>query len=1642
MNLNKYSLFVWDCEVFPNYLLFCFIDVKTQERIEFSYLTTPTLGDLGKFEQFILDPNKAFIGYNSSFDENIAAATLYLYSVLRSPDRKYNMNAFIPVIKAVANCMISSDDYIDAAVDSLFMTDTFPSNKGIAYETRVALSEYKKQNSFHRPKILKHLSIDLMRLHDLQTSLKLLEAKSGCRILESAINFDIQIKEDSINQIREYCYNDCEILITLFHRAETINGLSLRSALSEKFGVAETQLIPLSSPAVVSSVIPTAVKRQYNILSLKSLMQHSTNAYKDVSGADIIDQIITAQTEPFKTLLCKMRSHIYLNGSEVNSYNEKIGSYTVGIGGLHSDFPPVDITADEDTIILDLDVTSFYPTLILKYNLGPESWRNEFLTVYKQIYEDRLKAKKQGRTTEANGLKLLLNSTYGKFGVESSVFFSPLSRLGVVLNGQAWLLELLDSVTQVPGLQVLQANTDGITICFQQTELGLVQQIRGNWEQKSGFKLEEKKYVRFFAKDVNNYIAIDTLGEAKVKGCYAPNELFQSGGIVIPPVVKLAAVEYIRSGKPIEEFVANHKNAIDFMICGKRKNLRVNDTAANFTVYRAYFVKNGVTLKYEKSDGSFCTVAENVCLALENVEIDYSNLDYSRYIEMTKKLILFGAEDEESKFSELPNTIGEIYSAYIKKYGENNFSRKLGETRALLGSETWGTIRVRGSHKKISVMTKEFNLSVVIPPQLCVLDIDAPEALKKKMQGLLPATLANTKHTDDIFDIISYKKKAHLWYKLPEGFEGFISNTKKWILKDGDKTVAELCFPGAEITVPPSQSTKPGEKNYHWIEAPIVAIGSEILNVFQKSEISVIAKRKDDSEDSLAFQISQQYNSILKPKRHYYCCEHYEKNPSAYLYPDGHLFCFSCRQQFYIDDYLGRCEEHGVDPNRGGWAPVDSVEPVEEKAEITVQLLKKKAEKYIEEFKTFEELYSKIFSSPDPGAIVTAPTGAGKSTAMANWAIELMRSGEFVVIIANIKSDMAQFQEIIEKKINPDEMEKIQVISRDDDGDLKKGTRLVITHKTYFTRKGVSLLHYAIFIRALKQKPIIFIDECQAYIQAQRFTIPLGGRYFEKHFRDHGIVRKEVLSGCPVFEGRGNCSLCRYSEKVFLRANSDGVLEVRPLVEGHTGTDFQGEKIVLDGKITEKFSAKTMNLALLDSPTTSSRTYRAVVTEESIEIILEDLLRTGFEPKLFWSQPCKNTGEPVRATDLATAFEGGGGQETKKNTFFPKLPCEVKFFDTLDTSSLALIAMRAKKTILFSATLTAAEEIFISHCFQKTITKYISVNNYKPIDELLILLTPEELKFTAGKTMPLEPISNNLKSGEKCLIFEPTKKGAVSVFESLPRSIKAFMYGDSLMCYESRINEDEPPKICTTWANGPLARGVNRPNDQVCIVNCDINFPFYYYNSSKLQLEELSEAAKIDVIVQQGGRILRGSGRKIMILHHLESISPSGIQAIVTAWQGVVKAPIKVIKTEYPEYLWDCAYRFRNNEPLNSELAFMTEQMRGKSNKKLSKTQREKRKKILSQGPTKQEEKLARARELARQGVCFSQIYDTLNLGRDKSIAQQIKQMCESYKNKKIVETAQAMIAEGKSLRDISIKLNLYRNPELKQEISKLFEKK
>ena len=295
-----------------------------------------------------------------------------------------------------------------------------------------------------------------------------------------------------------------------------------------------------------------------------------------------------------------------------------------GVGGLHGN-----TYSGVYNNIYEYDVVSYYPSIILKCQLGSP----EFRAIYKEIYDHRVKLKAKG-DKRADALKLVLNSLYGKLTCQYAKppIHAPEIALSICLLGQFYLVDLMEKLNYE---QCLVANTDGI-MC----DSPIPDSIIKEWETRTGFKLTLTKYKKMIIKDVNSYYAIDERGKEKRKKEFLTSRFTHN---VRAPIVQHAVVKKLLDGIPIENTIMQCDELYDFCFFAKAKKenkLLLNGVGIDDPQVRYYAATTGYTLERKTDKVTTKLIKDSkIQLAMNLKPIDNdTHINYDWYIESAKKL--------------------------------------------------------------------------------------------------------------------------------------------------------------------------------------------------------------------------------------------------------------------------------------------------------------------------------------------------------------------------------------------------------------------------------------------------------------------------------------------------------------------------------------------------------------------------------------------------------------------------------------------------------------------------------------------------------------------------------------------------------------------------------------------------------------------------------------------------------------------------------------------------------------------------------------------------------------------------------------------------------------------------------------------
>lgn len=332
---------------------------------------------------------------------------------------------------------------------------------------------------------------DVMKM---QTGLKQLEAFMGNNIKETEVPFDIDraLTPAELEQTIYYCTHDVEQTIEVFMRCKS--DFDAQMDLIKTFGL-PLSCISRTKAQLTATIIGCRKQERYDEWDLKIVDTLRLNKYKSV-----LDWFLNPV------------NHNYDKSLEMEIAGVP---HVFGWGGIHG--APAE-PIHRKGLILHVDVTSYYPSMMIRYDFLTRNCRNKKKFV--EIYDKRVALKKAGKKKEQAPYKIILNGTYGICKDPTNPAYDPQMSNNVCINGQLLLLDLIEKLEG--HCELIQSNTDGLIIQVPDTDeaFNTVDDICYEWEQRTGMGLGFDIVTEIWQGDVNNYVFRFDNGKLERKGAY------------------------------------------------------------------------------------------------------------------------------------------------------------------------------------------------------------------------------------------------------------------------------------------------------------------------------------------------------------------------------------------------------------------------------------------------------------------------------------------------------------------------------------------------------------------------------------------------------------------------------------------------------------------------------------------------------------------------------------------------------------------------------------------------------------------------------------------------------------------------------------------------------------------------------------------------------------------------------------------------------------------------------------------------------------------------------------------------------------------------------------------------------------------
>lgn len=454
------------------------------------------------------------------------------------------------------------------------------------------------------------------------------------RLQDLPIEVSAVITPADVPLLRSYCANDLLTTIDLFNRLKP--QIDLRVEMSAEFGIdlrskSDAQIAEAVIRSEVEKLVGQRLYRPDVNLGMEFRYRAPAWAAFQTPGMQNVLRLIGEQT--FALRRVKTADHAVgsvIMPQALDGLRIRIGQgvYRMGIGGLHSSEKCVSYRASPTLRIVDRDVTSYYPSLIINAGIAPPAYGQHFAQVYRSLLDRRVAAKRSGNKVINEALKIVLNGAFGKLGSMYSMMYAPDQMIAVTITGQLALLMLIESLEEC-GIKVISANTDGVVSLVPEHMRDTFEAVVACWEMTTGFNTEETEYAALYSKDVNNYVAVKPDGSPKLKGLYAPAGLSKN---ITNPVCTDAVVAYLTGGVPLESTIRSCADPRQFLTIRQVNGGALYDGEYLGKAVRWYYARGETRgISYRTNGNKVArSIGAHPCMELPTVMP--TDLDYDWYI--------------------------------------------------------------------------------------------------------------------------------------------------------------------------------------------------------------------------------------------------------------------------------------------------------------------------------------------------------------------------------------------------------------------------------------------------------------------------------------------------------------------------------------------------------------------------------------------------------------------------------------------------------------------------------------------------------------------------------------------------------------------------------------------------------------------------------------------------------------------------------------------------------------------------------------------------------------------------------------------------------------------------------------------------
>ena len=628
MVIHNQSVVVYDIEIFPNCFHCCCRDTETNELYKFEISKRKNqLKELVDFFYYENNGQRMFCGYNNKHYDDV-------------------------VINYIVDFYYKLEQLSYARIcQSLFnLSNT------------IVTAEEGDTSKFKRWKYANYFeSMDLLTLQfssKLRVGLKEMQVTMHYHnVREYEGDFDSPLPEDEIDSMIGYNVNDVDSTTELLNKLS--KDIALRKFIEEEYGINAYSMdsVKFGETLLAQKYCELTGISKKQLETMRSPMDY-------IPLKDVILPTIHYKNPKLQAVLEEMKEQVVYS-KERKGYEKRFvlsnTTLSVGVGGIHSINTPRIYVPKENEFIGHADVTSMYPSFIVKYKWVPRHLGEEFWRVYVSLYEQRVKAKHSGEKLKSEALKLTLNSVTGKMQQETSWMYDPFSVFKIRINGQLVLLMLTDRLVSL-GCEIIQVNTDGVMYVAKKDLSEAIGEAIKEVEDITHLFFEEDRYEAFYQYAVNDYFGVkEGWSEShdpkliEKKGMFITENRLGKG--MAPVIIPKAVINYFLTKEPVADFIKRQTDIRDFLMYqrvdkkfkvfwGETQVQRINRYYASINGPYIYKGTSKNDLEHMLKDSGV-----TILNTLDDTNVENRKINYRYYISEANKVIVNFTEIQLELFS-------------------------------------------------------------------------------------------------------------------------------------------------------------------------------------------------------------------------------------------------------------------------------------------------------------------------------------------------------------------------------------------------------------------------------------------------------------------------------------------------------------------------------------------------------------------------------------------------------------------------------------------------------------------------------------------------------------------------------------------------------------------------------------------------------------------------------------------------------------------------------------------------------------------------------------------------------------------------------------------------------------------------------